>query len=532
MPFLFTGRFFGNTTAPAAPVPEFNFVERSPKDVHAWQGVAFDGTHYYVAVDFTNDFQQWTLQKYGLDWNRVLTRSMGADGDAAHSQINGVYYDSGADKLYVCANNYNTSPNRGWVFEVSPSDLTVSAYHDLGAKWTEAVWPWGGYWWEVNASGHEIRQFDSSWTLVNTHALPDSDPAALYWQAIFVIDDVFYVNHHATGGAEFRAYTWNGSGFTAASVGTLAPPSGSCTQGVFFDGNTLYWAERIGTFPPNEGYVVITSAYDTLRIIGKPTTMGRDDIPFESFTVSAIGGTAPYTYTVHSGSLPAGLTLNSSSGVVSGTPTTPGTSSGIVIRVTDDDGATADLASFSIDIASAFASSAVWEEIGRQTSVSGGKLTLSGLNLVGYSMVQIILSGITTGTNDTFVKMRFMSGGSEISGAGFYKWGDCGIPTSGSRHTASSTEDDAIVLVSKTTNNGLDEASTAALSGRILLDNPGSSVLHKRVGYRIVCAKPDGNQLKSFGAGWLQKDATQIDGIVIFGSSNLTGGKVIVLGIQ
>ena len=41
--------------------------------------------------------------------------------------------------------------------------------------------------------------------------------------------------------------------------------------------------------------------------------------------VAATGGTAPYTFSVASGSLPSGLSLNSSTGAVSGTPTTSGT---------------------------------------------------------------------------------------------------------------------------------------------------------------------------------------------------------------
>ncbi len=44
-----------------------------------------------------------------------------------------------------------------------------------------------------------------------------------------------------------------------------------------------------------------------------------------SATLAAGGGATPYTWSISSGSLPAGLSLNSGTGVVSGTPTAPGT---------------------------------------------------------------------------------------------------------------------------------------------------------------------------------------------------------------
>jgi len=49
---------------------------------------------------------------------------------------------------------------------------------------------------------------------------------------------------------------------------------------------------------------------------------------------SASGGATPYTYSISSGTLPAGLSINSSNGVISGTPTTPGSSS-FTVNVSD-----------------------------------------------------------------------------------------------------------------------------------------------------------------------------------------------------
>ena len=53
-----------------------------------------------------------------------------------------------------------------------------------------------------------------------------------------------------------------------------------------------------------------------------------------SQTVTATGGTGGFTYSVSAGALPAGLALNTSSGALSGTPTTVGTSN-FTIRATD-----------------------------------------------------------------------------------------------------------------------------------------------------------------------------------------------------
>jgi hypothetical protein len=65
---------------------------------------------------------------------------------------------------------------------------------------------------------------------------------------------------------------------------------------------------------------------------------GKVGSPY-SATLAVTGGTGPYTYSKVSGTLPAGLTLNSSTGTISGTPTTAGTYT-VTFRVTDSKGST------------------------------------------------------------------------------------------------------------------------------------------------------------------------------------------------
>jgi hypothetical protein len=66
---------------------------------------------------------------------------------------------------------------------------------------------------------------------------------------------------------------------------------------------------------------------------------GAQDRPYTA-ALAATGGAAPYAWSLASGSLPDGLNLGSSTGVITGAPTTPGTSS-FTVRATDSNSRTA-----------------------------------------------------------------------------------------------------------------------------------------------------------------------------------------------
>ena len=83
----------------------------------------------------------------------------------------------------------------------------------------------------------------------------------------------------------------------------------------------------------------VSNPVPPLSLVGGPQPEGEVGIPYTtSFT--ATGGVMPYTFSIASGTLPAGLSISAATGVVSGTPTTPGTSN-FTVQVQDSANATA-----------------------------------------------------------------------------------------------------------------------------------------------------------------------------------------------
>ena len=87
-----------------------------------------------------------------------------------------------------------------------------------------------------------------------------------------------------------------------------------------------------------------TSLTCNITIIPGPALLcsGGSGVVGSPFTASlvATGGVPPYVFSLIAGSLPPGLTLNTNTGVISGTPTAAGTSS-FTVQVKDANGATA-----------------------------------------------------------------------------------------------------------------------------------------------------------------------------------------------
>jgi hypothetical protein len=89
-----------------------------------------------------------------------------------------------------------------------------------------------------------------------------------------------------------------------------------------------------------------------------------EDISYGTQTVQRTGGTAPFTFSISSGALPTGLSINSSTGAITGTPTTAGVYA-FTVKVVDDN-AEEDTQDFTVTIYAAIAVTT--------TTLAGGSL--------------------------------------------------------------------------------------------------------------------------------------------------------------
>jgi hypothetical protein len=139
------------------------------------------------------------------------------------------------------------------------------------------------------------------------------------------------------------------NGWASGTSGGVVGNSGESTPGVFWQSplmarasGDMYFAIKPTSSPTTSFYEIRLPLAPTSDFGGggEPPTIITTSLPAGtrgttySQTLAATGGTTPYTWAVTSGSLPAGLSLNSSTGAITGTPTTAATSS-FTVTVTD-----------------------------------------------------------------------------------------------------------------------------------------------------------------------------------------------------
>ena len=154
-------------------------------------------------------------------------------------------------------------------------------------------------------------------------------PAAL---PAAVINTPYSATFTSVGGV--GPFTW------ALASGTLPPGLTISASGVISGtptvlGTTTFKVQVTDSQTPTAAVDVASKSVTVnspLAITTSSLTGGSVNVPYTA-SLAASGGVPPYTWSITSGSLPTGLTL-SSSGFISGTPTTQGTST-FTVQVSD-----------------------------------------------------------------------------------------------------------------------------------------------------------------------------------------------------
>ena len=151
---------------------------------------------------------------------------------------------------------------------------------------------------------------------VNPATLPNTTVAVAYSQTITASGGVSPYTFAITAGAL-------PAGLTLAQSGAL---SGTPTAGGSF--NFTVTATDSSPFPGpfagSRAYTLVVSE-PTIVLPNKTLAGGTEASAYSESITAASGGTSPYSYAVTAGALPSGLTLNTSTGAITGTPAAAGT---------------------------------------------------------------------------------------------------------------------------------------------------------------------------------------------------------------
>lgn len=206
------------------------------EDKNANQGVCSDGIYLYA----TNN---WNIFKYDKEGNLRAYTSMACHEGTDMAQINGIYYNSSDDRLYVGSNNAPSPGKTSYIKVFEASNLSFVEEYQVKDYWTEGCSFYDGSWWVIYHDWGFISRYSTSWMWQADYELGYEKSAG--YDGIIWIDDYLFVNiHEWHNPSKCDVYKWDGSGFTETA--RLDRPTDNCTQGMGGEPgeNIIWWAER------------------------------------------------------------------------------------------------------------------------------------------------------------------------------------------------------------------------------------------------------------------------------------------------
>ena len=154
-------------------------------------------------------------------------------------------------------------------------------------------------------------EVDCATITLSAGPLPDGTTGVAYSQTV-------------TASGSTGTYTYSVSAGSLPTGLTLNTSTGEISGTPSATGTFNFSIEALDTYgcTGSDDYS-ITINCDSVSVTPATLPDGATDVAYTG-DVDATGGTAPYLFTISAGSLPPGLTIDSSTGIISGTPTTAG----------------------------------------------------------------------------------------------------------------------------------------------------------------------------------------------------------------
>ncbi|GLQ86469.1 putative Ig domain-containing protein [Dyella flagellata] len=283
----------------------------------------------------------------------------------------------------------------GTATNVSNGDQYL-AYQNNGDGATSDTYTW------VDANSSTSRHVETISILnISTTSLPNAAVGTAYNQTI-----------SGAGG------TPSGYSFTSTSL----PAGLTLSTGGVLSGTPTTAGSYSFTVTLSDGVVSVPRTYSGFTVANAGISISPSSLPNGTVgaaynqSVSASGGTSPYSYTISAGALPAGLSISASSGAITGTPTAGGTFS-FTVKATDASSNTATqtysgftVAAPTISVSPTTVPGATQNSSYNQTiTASGGTSTYTYAVTAGSlpSGLSISSSGVLSGTPSVYGNYNF-----------------------------------------------------------------------------------------------------------------------------
>jgi hypothetical protein len=238
--------------------------------------------------------------------------------------------------------NALTIAARWWIMD-SPTVGTANVAVTNPGNTNNCAWFWMVVDGAVSGSAGSIGGYVSSGTTTPTTATVGANDLA-------VVAAVYLGGNPSTAVSGTTGINSSIDTSAGATVKGWAGYRAAANPSLSFTAGQIAWAT-----------LVIPGASASFAFTGTvPAQTGATGTAFTTLSLASYfsGGTGPYTYAVQSGALPGGLSLNTSTGDITGTPSASGSFT-VVIRGTDAAAATADTNSIGFTISVGGAATAI-----------------------------------------------------------------------------------------------------------------------------------------------------------------------------